>query len=79
MDPDEALAELRALAEKTISLDVADEMQQLFSGLDEWLSKGGFLPKDWESGYDKAHADTCTVEHGDWTGPHVRISSCPGA
>ena len=21
--------------------------------------------------------ERCAVQHGDWTGPHVRISSCP--
>jgi hypothetical protein len=21
--------------------------------------------------------ERCTVQHGDWTGPHIRISSCP--
>lgn len=26
---------------------------------------------------ESAVLERCTVEHGDWTGPHVRISSCP--
>jgi hypothetical protein len=75
MDPDVALAELRELAEKPISLDVCDEMQQLFTGLDDWLSKSGFLPADWQR--DQRGWSMCTVEHDDWSGPHVRISSCP--
>ena len=26
---------------------------------------------------DVTEPERCTVQHGDWTGPHVRISSCP--
>jgi hypothetical protein len=57
MDPNEALSQLRLLV--TIVNDphspdgrptpgeVAREMAEIFDGLDEWLSKGGFLPKSW--------------------------------
>lgn len=53
MDPEELLAELRQMAAD------ADEYGGIhaqtwvedgpgkFAALDEWLSKGGFLPKDW--------------------------------
>jgi hypothetical protein len=61
MDPDETLKQLRALASKLKHVqqtddednflpdqaDLAQEYADLFSALDEWLSKGGFLPKAW--------------------------------
>lgn len=52
----------------------ARDLAEAVEGLDEWLSKDGFLPADWLAEEDK---QLCTVQHGDWTGPHVRISSCP--
>ena len=61
MDPNEALRQLRArftiidrlLAglesdEKYIRNGDLSELIDLFQGLDEWLSKGGFLPDAWE-------------------------------
>ena len=56
MDPDAALASLREQAEDLMAgsypydpdlMDVADFVE-VFRALDEWLSKGGFKPKDWE-------------------------------
>lgn len=29
--------------------EYADEMNQLVTSLDEWLSQGGFLPKQWKT------------------------------
>jgi hypothetical protein len=59
----------------------ARDLATLVDGLDEWLSRDGMLPFDWMAEEDKPlavdHDATCTVEHGDWTGPHIRISSCP--
>ena len=54
MDPNAALKRLRVLAtlaseEKSDSWRVAylfDFVEQ-FESLDEWLSRGGFLPDDW--------------------------------
>lgn len=55
MDPDEALAQLRALCAEynqavesdgtrpTLALGIVDE----FQALDDWLTNGGFLPADW--------------------------------
>lgn len=58
MDPNEALERLRrAVAElKTEAQwrheaalgDVVTEMVEKFEALDEWLSKGGFLPTAWK-------------------------------
>ena len=45
MDPDEALRKIRELINDGDSADI--ELVHLFDGLDQWLSKGGFLPKDW--------------------------------
>ncbi len=54
MDPDEALRELRRLIEdsfgaydKEDAWESLDEARHQFKALDEWLSKGGFLPSDW--------------------------------
>ncbi len=54
MDPDEALALLRrfmAEAQKDVLDGTLPSRLSLiiehFESLDEWLSKGGFLPADW--------------------------------
>lgn len=60
MDPDAALERLRELAAEIIgrtdgesydyveiTADLGDELAETFEGLDEWIKKGGFLPKDW--------------------------------
>ncbi len=48
MDPNAALAQLRRQVE-TLSQGGgnADTVVDLFTGLDEWLSDGGFLPEAW--------------------------------
>lgn len=48
MDPNTALARLRAWAEGdgNSGINESDAME-LFAGLDEWLSKGSFLPDGW--------------------------------
>lgn len=63
MDPNEALKEIRELVtdlmkgerESTLSpektaqrLDDGDRLAELIDGLDEWLSKGGYLPGPWK-------------------------------
>ncbi len=60
MDPDQALADCRAaLADANANVraegeDPSDELEALrrlgdaFDALDEWLTKGGFLPGAWE-------------------------------
>lgn len=54
MDPNAALAQLRAILEtaraEDRNLDRFDAacMDELFSGLDQWLSSGGFLPDAWK-------------------------------
>lgn len=57
MDPDAALqlvrdgiVELRAAAEgdsNDAEIEAAHELADAVQALDEWLSKGGFLPADW--------------------------------
>lgn len=60
MDPNAALADLRETtgwecgggqdredASSMQVIDNADDMASAFQGLDEWLSKGGFLPEAW--------------------------------
>ena len=52
MDPDAALlllrAETQAATEENDAVEVLARMVELFQGLDDWLSKGGFLPQDWQ-------------------------------
>lgn len=45
MDPNETLKNLRKYAS-----DTGGEFGEQFEALDEWLSKGGFLPADWQTG-----------------------------
>lgn len=49
MDPDAILAEMRELAAKARggSPHANRTLRWKFEELDEWLSKGGFLPKEW--------------------------------
>lgn len=55
MDPDEALAKLREALQlyyrryrdKGTGLEEADQMADGIEALDDWLSRGGFLPEDW--------------------------------
>lgn len=61
MDPNVALAKVREVitrwnSEKTFGMsDVADMMSH-FEWLDEWLSKGGFLPQPWDHHCSGNHA-----------------------
>ena len=41
---DEGLSELEELD----VIDFANELAELVQGLDQWLSRGGFLPADWK-------------------------------
>lgn len=47
MDPNETLRRLRQLIGGTENVVPWAEAVDLFTDLDEWLSKGGFLPQDW--------------------------------
>jgi len=57
MDPNAALDEIRA-SYRAFDLvftdegrvDIAGRLVDLVQGLDEWLSKGGFLPSAWTHG-----------------------------
>lgn len=55
MDPDATLALMRAALKQygsalddQVAIDAADEFAGHFANLDKWLSKGGFLPKEWD-------------------------------
>jgi len=62
MDPDAALEELRRLlAQKYPDTEDMERIQLLFESLDEWLSKGSFLPKAWDK---QAHFDSQGLLHG---------------
>lgn len=54
MDPNATLAALRALVRQVQATengdahaDTAERMAELFSALDQWLCRGGFLPRVW--------------------------------
>ncbi len=47
MDPNTTLARLRELAAAADDVEEAAELAEAFHALDEWLSRGGFLPADW--------------------------------
>lgn len=56
MDPDENLKEQKELAEQIIgdrsfTVDAVDahRLAELVLALDEWVSKGGFLPQAWQN------------------------------
>lgn len=57
MDPNAALDQLRAMVREVLGVspgptdvDVdANQLAETFDALDEWLTGGGFLPKDWLS------------------------------
>ena len=56
MDPDEALKRLRELTQNVLRLaelgednaELGVELAEQVEALDEWISKGGFLPKAWQ-------------------------------
>ncbi len=48
MDPNAALHRLRTLMGSPHTLD-ANEAAEVFEGLDQWLTNGGFLPTDWNA------------------------------
>ena len=56
MDPNQALIDARAACKHwhegergDYDLEAFDELVNAFQSLDEWLSRGGFLPRDWRS------------------------------
>ena len=59
MDPNTALKEIREFVigqhYKNLGPDEVDRLCEVFDGLDEWLSKGGFLPEDWKGAVGERH------------------------
>lgn len=55
MDPDATLAQIRALiiqhqtSSEEMSTGDAADLVDLVDSLDEWLTKGGFLPTEWNA------------------------------
>lgn len=48
VDPDATLNQIRVYIEEG-TFGALDEAVNLFTALDDWLSKGGFLPTDWNA------------------------------
>ena len=50
MDPNAALAEAKEiLADRDVTDEYLPRLADIFEALDDWLSKGGFLPDEWQS------------------------------
>jgi hypothetical protein len=57
MDPNAALEEMRSIAQALVEADELDSdaltdalrLSELVQSLDEWLSKGNFLPSRWKT------------------------------
>lgn len=50
MDPDETLARLLQLAAvEKLSPEQAVDFAELFHALDDWITRGGFLPRSWSA------------------------------
>ena len=50
MDPDACLDEIRSILAENDSADLwqsADRLAELVDALDDWITKGGWLPDDW--------------------------------
>ncbi len=71
MDPDETLRQIRQIARDTVAgtistdeaPDYLEELVDYAEGLDEWLTKGGFLPRAWTTGRSTTTAEgVSTVE-----------------
>jgi len=57
MDPDAALFAIRELAAAIAAADEvspwqAHELAEHVQALDAWITKGGFLPKDWQPAHN---------------------------
>ena len=55
MDPNATLKEIREIIKswtKDESKDIPSRLVDLIDGLDGWISKGGFLPRDWQKPVD---------------------------
>lgn len=50
MDINQTLIELRELVEAShvSATDLTDEIAERFEIIDQWLSKGGFFPSEWD-------------------------------
>ena len=54
MDPDKVLENLRSFVnrdERYFDYEIAEFLES-FQNLDRWISRGGILPKDWETRKD---------------------------
>lgn len=66
MDPDAALAILRAYTEEEPAdpIQALEEVTDTVRGLDEWLTSGGFLPKEWRPRHDTPEAHEAAAMWG---------------
>jgi len=57
MDPDANLREPQTIAHRIIenhyTQDDAERLADLVSAMDDWLCRGGFLPREWEASRGK--------------------------
>lgn len=55
MDPNATLDEIRDILKNQRARESAERLRELIESLDQWLSKGGFLPEAWEKKGQKDH------------------------
>lgn len=48
MDPNATLAQIRHMVKEGSFCEDFAEIAELIEALDEWLSKGGYLPAEWQ-------------------------------
>ena len=63
MDPNEVLREMREIHASRCSREDFERFLELFTGLDTWLQRGGFLPRDWQRGIEVLVVDDPPLEH----------------
>lgn len=82
MDPNEALAKMRAAITRYNEglandsgdwISNAQEAVEMAEALDEWLSKDGFLPSDWEAD-DHIMSNRILSEVGQWTDEEFELA-----
>jgi hypothetical protein len=61
MDPNTTLANIRAIitdidraATSGVIIDLADELVWMVKDLDQWITRGGFLPAEWDNARTQA-------------------------
>jgi hypothetical protein len=92
MDPNKALERMRkvagwaetaptALSTHPLTVEALQELAELFRGLDEWLTRGGFPPEAWREGPDACGEESpaSSEDEGDWLYDSAHLSAAEQA